>query len=461
MTSKLTWTFGIRATHNSNPLNPHDAVARLSGSFDSISHDVNQPLSAGDSDRSRKYFRFDAARDSSAQDRDCLADRAENRPAKRIRSVQRPLARKRCRSCRRESAVLANLSGRLARNRRRDGDRAGCAGQRDRCDRRRQSDLQQWLRQWPTLLRIAALSIRKYLPATGGDYRRAGWKTARALFHGVEPRPGTADRQHHQSARPVCRHARREPALHDAGERLSDRVSGLLCAVSLRPARSIRDSEPSRNSAPAPTATTTASKRQPRSGLGMDCRFRRTTPGATASTRFRTAGSCRSPREEFFRRFPAIFSAIAAPAIMMCGTTSPPATVYELPVKLRGRARRRAERMAGIGIGVLAQRHSFLGPERALFREWKRHREWQRSAIRERGSRRASLRAQSDSRRHAAGHDSVAEPGCFRFQRSIRARARAPAAILQRTASLAISDATPCAVPISPGAICISRNGSL
>ncbi len=46
VTSKLTWTFGIRATHNSNPFNPHHAVARLSGSFASISHNVDQPLSA-------------------------------------------------------------------------------------------------------------------------------------------------------------------------------------------------------------------------------------------------------------------------------------------------------------------------------------------------------------------------------------------------------------------------------
>jgi Carboxypeptidase regulatory-like domain len=45
VTSKLTWTFGLRDTYNSNPLNPHDAVARLPGSFNSISHDVNQPLS--------------------------------------------------------------------------------------------------------------------------------------------------------------------------------------------------------------------------------------------------------------------------------------------------------------------------------------------------------------------------------------------------------------------------------
>jgi hypothetical protein len=46
VTQTLTWTFGLRDTYNSNPLNPHDQVARLRGSFDSISHDVNQPLNA-------------------------------------------------------------------------------------------------------------------------------------------------------------------------------------------------------------------------------------------------------------------------------------------------------------------------------------------------------------------------------------------------------------------------------
>ena len=35
----------MRDTYNSNPLNPHDQIARLNGSFYSISHDVNQPLS--------------------------------------------------------------------------------------------------------------------------------------------------------------------------------------------------------------------------------------------------------------------------------------------------------------------------------------------------------------------------------------------------------------------------------
>ncbi len=45
VTKKLTWTIGLRDTFNSNPLNPHDEVARLRGSFDSIAHNVNEPLS--------------------------------------------------------------------------------------------------------------------------------------------------------------------------------------------------------------------------------------------------------------------------------------------------------------------------------------------------------------------------------------------------------------------------------
>jgi len=45
VTRTLTWTFGLRDTFNSNPLNPHEQVARLRGSFSSIKHD-NQPLNA-------------------------------------------------------------------------------------------------------------------------------------------------------------------------------------------------------------------------------------------------------------------------------------------------------------------------------------------------------------------------------------------------------------------------------
>jgi hypothetical protein len=45
VTRKLTWTFGLRDTFNSNPLNPHDQVARLRGPFSSILHN-DQPLNA-------------------------------------------------------------------------------------------------------------------------------------------------------------------------------------------------------------------------------------------------------------------------------------------------------------------------------------------------------------------------------------------------------------------------------
>jgi hypothetical protein len=46
LTRKLTWTFGVRDSLNSNPLNPHQHIARLTGSFHSISHDVNHRLNA-------------------------------------------------------------------------------------------------------------------------------------------------------------------------------------------------------------------------------------------------------------------------------------------------------------------------------------------------------------------------------------------------------------------------------
>ena len=56
VTPKLTWTFGLRDTLNSNPLNPHDQIARLHGAFDSISHDLNQPLSAAIQTGQRNLF---------------------------------------------------------------------------------------------------------------------------------------------------------------------------------------------------------------------------------------------------------------------------------------------------------------------------------------------------------------------------------------------------------------------
>ena len=46
LTAKLNWTIGVRMAHNSNPENPHALIARLPGSFGSLPHDVDEPLSA-------------------------------------------------------------------------------------------------------------------------------------------------------------------------------------------------------------------------------------------------------------------------------------------------------------------------------------------------------------------------------------------------------------------------------
>src|SRR5271169_882618 len=56
VTRTLTWTFGLRDTFNSNPLNPHDQVARLRGSFSSISHVADQPLNEAIQTHLRNLF---------------------------------------------------------------------------------------------------------------------------------------------------------------------------------------------------------------------------------------------------------------------------------------------------------------------------------------------------------------------------------------------------------------------
>ena len=44
VTKTVTWTFGLRAAWNSDPVNPHAMIARLGSSFDVSSPDVNQPI---------------------------------------------------------------------------------------------------------------------------------------------------------------------------------------------------------------------------------------------------------------------------------------------------------------------------------------------------------------------------------------------------------------------------------
>ena len=44
ITKAFTWTFGVRTTHNSNPSNPHDALARLEDLLVLSVTILNQPL---------------------------------------------------------------------------------------------------------------------------------------------------------------------------------------------------------------------------------------------------------------------------------------------------------------------------------------------------------------------------------------------------------------------------------
>ncbi len=56
LTRKLTWTYGLRYSLNTDPLEPHDDVASLAGSFSSIAHDVDQPLDEAIQIRQAKLF---------------------------------------------------------------------------------------------------------------------------------------------------------------------------------------------------------------------------------------------------------------------------------------------------------------------------------------------------------------------------------------------------------------------
>ncbi len=194
VTSTLTWTFGLRATQNSNPLNPHDAVARLSGSFASIPHDVNQPLNAVI--HTGLGTIFDSTPLAILQPRTAIAWQMS--PNTVVRTgfglFSDLLPGSVVDLVRSQSTVLANVSGWTARHGGRHAARAGRSGKRRRCCGRRKPGVPRGLPRRSAFLRIPSRqSVR--MPATGRIHRCPRWPTARALFHGVEFRrraPGRA-----------------------------------------------------------------------------------------------------------------------------------------------------------------------------------------------------------------------------------------------------------------------------
>ena len=141
VTRKLTWTFGVRDTFNSNPLNPHDQIARLGGSFSSISHDVNQPLNAAIQTHLGNLFSSTPL--AILQPRTAIAwqVRAQICAASRFRDLQRYFAGQCCRLGWHESSLRQNLPGRSAGYSGRDCHRSGSAEQCSGCNCRRKSKI--------------------------------------------------------------------------------------------------------------------------------------------------------------------------------------------------------------------------------------------------------------------------------------------------------------------------------
>ena len=212
VTRAFTWTFGIRDTFNSNPTNPHDAVARLAGSFDSISHDVNQPLSQVI--QTGRAGIFAATPLAILQPRTAIAWRIA--PDTVLRTgfglFSDLLTGQRGRSGGRESSLFEDLPGRPAGDCRWDVDRAGSRQQRHRRDCVRQPALRLWICPRPAFLRVA-IGESEHLPSPDFNDRRSGWHAPRALLYAVELRPGTPNRRDFQLTRSICRHAGGEPAL--------------------------------------------------------------------------------------------------------------------------------------------------------------------------------------------------------------------------------------------------------
>ena len=186
MTRKLTWTFGVRDTFNSNPLNPHDEIARLRGSFASISHDVNQPLNAAIQTGLGNVFASTPL--AILQPRMAIAWQFEPKTVLRtgfgifsdilpgsvadLVGINPPYVQTF------QGGLLGTVGGTAIR--------AGSAQQRRRRYRCRESEIRFRISHGRAFLRFSAGKSRN-LSSASRDHSRPGWQTPRALLHGMEP----------------------------------------------------------------------------------------------------------------------------------------------------------------------------------------------------------------------------------------------------------------------------------
>ena len=232
VTPKLTWTFGLRDTLNSNPYSPHHEIARLSGAFNSVNHELNQPLNAAI--QTGLGHIFSSTPLAILQPRTAFAWQFEPQTVLRagfgifsdilpgaiadVVGVNPPYVSTF------QGGLLGTVGGTC--------DRSRCPRQRGGCSRRRQSNFPFGISTGRAFLCIFAVESG-HLPPSRGACRRSQWDASRALLHGMEFGYRTPVRKYGKRARPICRYPCHKPAIPHAGEWIPDGVRRLLRSVSL------------------------------------------------------------------------------------------------------------------------------------------------------------------------------------------------------------------------------------
>ena len=232
VTRTLSWTFGLRDTFNSNPLNPHDQVARLRGSFSSLSHNVSQPLN--EAIQTHLGNLFSSTPLAILQPRTAIAWQFEPKSVLRTGfgifsdilpgTVADLIGTNPPYDKTFQGGVLGSVGGTAIA--------PGCAQQRSRCNHEGKSDFYLGISPGPALMRICTGKSRE-LSSAGCDDGSSRRQTSRAVFHGVEPGNPTSIWNDGQFASAVCGHAGGEPTVLDPGQRLPDRMSGMFRTIRL------------------------------------------------------------------------------------------------------------------------------------------------------------------------------------------------------------------------------------
>ena len=411
VTPKLTWTVGIRDTFNSNPLNPHDQVARLRGSFDSISHDVNQPLNAAIQTHLGNLFSSTPL--AILQPRTAIAWQFEPKTVLRtgfglfsdilpgtvadLVGMNPPYVRTF------QGGLLGTVGGTAIA----PGVPNSAVDATVAADQRFSSGFAKGQLSCASPLANAATCLPPVaISAVPNGTLHAPYFMEWSL--GIEHQFGTTASM---QAQYVGTRAVNQPYL--------TQVNGYqtVCQGCFAPFPYMQPTDPRFG---AVTQLSTGANSH-YNGLQLTA-MKRLSHGLQGQVNYTWSHCLDTVSNGGFLQFSAggILSPLPGKLARDYGACDYDIRhnltgqyVYQLPIKVRSHSLGYvAERLAAFGHSVLAQRSSIFSAEHALLREWSRDRAGQRAAVRERRTRRATLRASSDSGRYAARYDPMAQPRC-------------------------------------------------